>query len=295
MVLRGARTCGGRRGVRSPLARLRAARDMARAALTAPRQTIPRTWVLPLAARPSVDLGDWTLHVAYADRRDPQVLDTLVQRYSGFATAMARRLYRRGEPMDDLVQVSLEALMLSLQRFDPGRGTPFLAYATPTIQGTLRRHFRDTGWTLRVPRQVHDLAKPQRDAFDLLSQDLGRAPTLAEVADLMSVPLPDLEAAERAWHARSTTSIDSPDLDGGEPGHSLGHLDAGLVGTENRMALRRGLAQLGDDDVRLLSWYYFEEETQSRIAARLGCSQMQVSRLLGLAIQRLRPFLSPNL
>lgn len=295
MTLRGARTHAGRRGVRSPLARLRSARDLARAALTAPRQTVPRTWVLPFAACPSVDLGDWTLHVAYADRRDPGVLDTLVQRYSGFATATARRQYRRGEPMDDLVQVSHEALMLSLQRFDPGRGTPFMAYATPMIQGTLRRHFRDSGWALRVPRQVHELAKPQQDAFDLLSQDLGRAPTLAEVADLMSVPLRHLEAAERARHARSTTSIDSTDVDGGEPGPSLGHLDAGLVGAENRMALRRGLTQLGDDDVRLLSWYYFEEETQSRIAERLGCSQMQVSRLLARAIQRLRPFLSPSL
>ena len=104
-----------------------------------------------------------------------------------------------------------------------------------------------------------------------------------------------LEAAERARHARSTTSIGSTDVDGGEPGPSLGHLDAGLVGAEKGMALRRGLAQLGDDHVRLLSWYYFEEETQSRIAERLGCSQMQVSRLLALAIQRLRPFLSPNL
>ncbi len=295
MALRGARTHVGRRRVRSPLARLRAARDVARAALTAPRQTVPRTWVLPFAACPSVDLGDWTLHVAYADRRDPGVLDTLVRRYSGFATATARRQYRRGEPMDDLVQVSHEALMLSLQRFDPGRGTPFLAYATPMIQGTLRRHFRDTGWALRVPRQVHELAKPQQDAFDLLSQDLGRAPTLAEVADLMSVPLRHLEAAERARHARSMTSIDSTDVDGGEPEPSLGHLDARLVGAENRIALRRGLAQLGDDDVRILSWYYFEEETQSRIAERLGCSQMQVSRLLAQAIQRLRPFVSRNL
>ena len=295
MTLTSERTRVGRRRVRSPLARLRAARDDARAAVTAPRQPVPRAWVLPLAARPSVDLGDWTLHVAYADRRDPRVLDKLVRRYSGFATATARRQYRRGEPMDDLVQVSHEALMLSLQRFDPGRRIPFLAYATPVIQGTLRRHVRDTGWTLRVPRHVHDLARPQQDAFDLLSQDLGRAPTLAEVADLMSVPLPRLESAERARHARSTTSIDSPDVDGGEPGHSFGHVDAGLVGAENRMALRRGLAQLDDDDVRLLSWYYFEEETQSRIAERLGCSQMQVSRLLAHAIQRLRPFLSPNL
>ena len=260
-----------------------------------PRTPVPRSWLTPRASRPSVDLGLWTRHVAYADRRDPSELRALVERYSGFATATAKRHYRRGEPVDDLVQVSHEALMQALRRFDPTRGTPFLAYAAPTITGTLRRHFRDAGWALRVPRHVHELAKPQQDAVDLLSQDLGRTPTLAEVADFMGVPLDHLTSVERARHARSTTSIDSPDASSGEPVRAIGSNDAGLTGVENRMALRRGLAQLDDADVRLLTWYYFEEQTQSEIGQRLGVSQMQVSRLLGRAIQRLRPFLSSNL
>ena len=184
---------------------------------------------------------------------------------------------------------------MALRRFDPARGTPFLAFATPTIVGTLRRHFRDTGWALRVPRHVHEIAKPQQDTVDLLSQDLGRHPSLAEVADFMGVPLDQLASAEQARHARSTTSIDSPDPTAGEPARSIGTTDAGLAGVENRMALRRGLAQLADADVRLLTWYYFEEQTQSQIGERLGVSQMQVSRLLARAVQRLRPFLSPNL
>ena len=185
--------------------------------------------------------------------------------------------------------------MLALQRFDPSRGTPFLAYATPTIVGTLRRHFRDSGWALRVPRSVHELAKPQQDAMELLSHDLGRPPSLGEVADFMGLPLSQLEAVERARHARSMTSIDHPGASAGETPLGLSTVDADAAGVENLMGLRRGLAQLDPDDVRLLTWYYFEEQTQAQIGQRLGVSQMQVSRLLALAVQRLRPFLSPNL
>jgi RNA polymerase sigma-B factor len=275
--------------------RLRSARDRARAALTVPRVPAPRTWVAPRSARPAVDVGLWTVHVAYADRHEPQHLDRLVRRYSGFATATAKRHYRRGEPVDDLVQVSHEALMLALQRFDPSRGTPFLAYATPTIVGTLRRHFRDSGWALRVPRSVHELAKPQQDAIELLSQDLGRPPSLGEVADFMGLPLSQLETVERARYARSMTSIDHPGHSAGETPPSLSTVDADMAGVESLMALRRGLAQLDPDDVRLLTWYYFEEQTQAQIGRQLGVSQMQVSRLLARAVQRLRPFLSPNL
>jgi len=278
------------------LERLQAARDRARATVTLPRTTLPRRWVVARSARPSVDPDDWTFHVAYAARREPWVFDRLVDRYSGFATATARRQYEHGEPVDDLVQVSHEALMLALRRFDPGRGTPFLAFAAPTITGTLRRHFRDAGWALRVPRHVHELATPQRDAVDMLTQDLGRPPVLAEVADFLGVPVAQLAAADAARHARSTTSIDAPSPGGDEPGGDLlGGLDGGMARAENRTALRRGLANLAESDLRLLTWYYFEDETQSRIAQRLGCSQMQVSRLLAQAIQRLRPFLSPNL
>lgn len=240
-------------------------------------------------------MGLWTVHVAYADRHEPQHLDQLVRRYSAFATATAKRHYRGGEPIDDLVQVSHEALMLALRRFDPSRGTAFLAYATPTIVGSVRRHFRDSGWALRVPRSVHELAKPQQDAVELLSQDLGRRPSLAEVADFLGVPLAQVEVVERARRARSTTSIDHPGLANGETPPNLSTKDASMTGIENLVALRRGLAHLDREEVRLLTWYYFEEQTQSQIGRRLGVSQMQVSRLLARAVQRLRPFLSPNL
>jgi RNA polymerase sigma-B factor len=275
--------------------RLRSARDRARAALTVPRVRVPRAWIAPRSARPVVDVGLWTVHVAYADRHEPQDLDRLVQRYSAFATATAKRHYRGREPIDDLVQVSHEALMRALRQFDPSRGTPFLAYARPTIVGTVRRHFRDNGWALRVPRSVHELAKPQQDAVELLSQDLGRRPSLGEVADFMSLPLAQVEVVERARRARATTSIDHLGRALGETPPNLSTNEAGMTGVENMVALRRGLAHLDPDEVRLLTWYYFEEQTQSQIGRRLGVSQMQVSRLLARAVQRLRPFLSSNL
>jgi RNA polymerase sigma-B factor len=142
---------------------------------------------------------------------------------------------------------------------------------------------------------VHELAKPQQDAVDLLSQDLGRVPTLAEVADFLGVPLTQMEAVEGARHARSTTSIDAPGPAPGEAPPCLATTDAGLAGVENLIALRRGLARLDPEDVRLLTWYYVEEQTQTQIGRRLGVSQMQVSRLLARAVQRLRPHLSPAL
>jgi len=124
--------------------------------------------------RPAVDLPLWTVHVRYARRRDKRSLDQLVERYRAHAESQARRHYRRGEPIDDLTQVAFEALLLALRRFDPERRKPFLAFAKPTIVGSLRRHFRDAGWAIRVPRRVHELATPVRDAHELLTHDLGR-------------------------------------------------------------------------------------------------------------------------
>jgi RNA polymerase sigma-B factor len=277
-----------RRGRRALVAS-HAASDRARALLTIPADRVERRWLAGDAVRPAVDVELWDLHVRYGRDRDEAVLITLVDRYRPHAEALARRHYRRGEPIDDLTQVAYEALMLALRRFDPGMSKPFLGFAKPTIVGSLRRHIRDTGWAIRVPRRVHELASPVRDAQELLTHDLGRPPSPGEVADFIGVDEREVLEAMTAGDARMTTSLDAPDPASGlQAEQVIGRPDRGFVGIENRTALVQSLDRLSDDDRELLQMYFVEERTQSQIAEVLGCSQMQVSRLLRQAVRQLR-------
>ena len=277
-----------RRGRRA-LAASDVAFDRARALLTIPLDKVERRWLAGEALRPAVDGEMWALHVRYARDRDDDALAKLVERYRPHAEAQARRHFRRGEPIDDLTQVAYEALMQALRRFDPERSKPFLAFAKPTIVGSLRRHFRDTGWSIRVPRKVHELASPVRDAQELLTHDLGRSPSPGEIADFIGVDERDVLDAMQAEEARITTSLDAPDPASGlQAEQVIGRPDRGFVGIENRTALLQSLERLSDEDRELLQMYFVEERTQSQIADVLDCSQMQVSRLLRKAVRQLR-------
>ncbi len=274
---------------RKALDALGAAADKAQAMLTIPADRVDRTWWAGTATRPVVDTDVWLLHVRYARDRDEATLSTLVETYRSHAAAQARRHYRRGEPIDDLTQVSYEALVRALQRFDPARSKPFLAFAKPTIVGSLRRHFRDVGWAIRVPRRVHELASPVREATELLTHDLGRAPSSGEVADFIGVDEREVLEAMTAEDARATTSLDAPDLSSGlQADQVIGQNDRGFAGIENRTALLQSLEHLTGEDRELLQMYFMDERTQSQIAEVLGCSQMQVSRLLRKALRQLR-------
>jgi RNA polymerase sigma-B factor len=268
---------------------LSAASDRAHAMFTIPSDAVDRRWVDGRARRPAVDGALWALHVRYARQDDADALQALVENYRGHAEAQARRHYRRGEPVDDLTQVAYEALLLALKRFDPGRRTPFLAFAKPTIVGSLRRHFRDAGWAIRVPRRVHELSTPVRDAQELLTHDLGRPPSPGEIADFIGVDEHEVLEAFTAEDARVTTSLDASDPASGlQAEQVIGLPDRGFLGIENRTALRQSLELMSQADRDLLRQYFLEERTQSQIAETLQCSQMQVSRLLRKAIHRLR-------
>ncbi|HEY8545541.1 MAG TPA: sigma-70 family RNA polymerase sigma factor [Acidimicrobiales bacterium] len=275
--------------VRKSLARLRAAGDAALAVATVPRDAAPREHLVASETVPAVDPELWADHVLYHRRQDEAALGRLVEHYRSHAESQARRHYRRGEPLEDLTQIALEALLLALQRFDPDRRRPFLAFARPTMSGMIRRHFRDTGWSIRVPRRVHELATPMREARELLTHDFGREPTNAEVADFIGADETDILEVLNAEEARMPSSLDAVD-----PASQLqteqvvGRPDAGFSWIENRTALQQTLGMLSDDDRDLLRLYFIEEHTQTEIAEQLGCSQMQVSRLLARAIRRLR-------
>jgi RNA polymerase sigma-B factor len=277
------------RRARRALAALDESSDRALALLTIPTDQARRSWLAGTASRPAVDPELWALHVRYARQRDQGSLDALVRRYRPHAEAQARRHYRRGEPIDDLTQVALEALVLALQRFDPARRKPFLGFAKPTIVGSLRRHYRDVGWAIRVPRRVHELASPTRDATELLTHDLGRAPTPGEVADFLGLDEREVLEAMSAEEARTTSSLDAPDAATGlQTEQVVGRPDRGFAGIENRTALVQCLQLLSGDDRDLLQMYFVEERSQTQIAEKLGCSQMQVSRLLRKAVRHLR-------
>jgi RNA polymerase sigma-B factor len=261
------------------------ATDLATAVITIPRGT-GRDDPDPA---PAVEESLWLLHVRYARAREPEVLGALVEEYQAYAVSLARRLHRQGEPLEDLRQVALESLVVALQRFDPGRGIPFVAYATPTVVGAIKRHYRDHGWALRVPRAAHDLAPAARDAVDRLTAGLGRAPTVAEVAADIGVSEEELLLARSATRARSLISLDAPQrTEDGDRVMEIGEDDASFALAEGRVALEAALRRLGVRDRTVLGLYFFEGLTQSQIAARFGVSQMQVSRWIASSLARLR-------
>ena len=275
---------GCRRVARAELDRFQEQVDFVRA-----WQTVPRGLDASDSRRtPGVDVGVWLLHVRYARSRRPDLRAKLLEEYRGYAISLARRLHREGESLEDLTQVAMEALLVSIDRFDPARRIPFPALATPTIVGSLKRHYRDHGWSLRVPRMVHDLAAPARDAADRLTSRLGRFPTAPEVAAELGIDVEILLAAQEATYARSASSLDAPA--GGDERRSdvLGDADIGMASAENRVALRQAMQELSARERTILGMYYFEERSQSDIAASYGVSQMQVSRWLSGAIRRLR-------
>lgn len=268
-----------------PTAPLTDAEDQATVA-----RTVPRRGDGQAGADEGVDPEVWALHVRYQRTGDPADLAALVEEYRAYAASLARRLYREGVPLEDLRQVALEALVSALKRFDCERGIPFCGYASPTILGALKRHYRDHGWAIRIPRSLQDLAAPARDATERLSADLGRAPRLQEVADEVGVDLEQIRRLDTADHARRTSSLDAPRREG-EPAREVGVIDRDIDLAEDLIAVSEAVEVLDDRSREVLVLYFFEELTQTEIAERFGVSQMQVSRWIRSALDRLRSHL----
>ena len=227
---------------------------------------------------------------AYAETRDNSLRDQLVGAHLGLAEYLARRFANRGEPLDDLVQVASLGLIKAVDRFDPSRGVAFSTYATHTIVGELKRHFRDKGWAVRAPRRMQELYLSLGKVVAALGQELGRAPTIAELAAEVQVSEEEVLEALEAGQAYRSTSLDAPTgtEDGETLGARLGGEDASLEEAESRATLSPLLGQLGRRERLILHLRFFEGLTQSEIANRLGISQMHVSRLLARSVSRLR-------
>jgi RNA polymerase sigma-B factor len=220
-----------------------------------------------------------------------ELRDALVELHLPLVEHLARRFRNRGEPLDDLIQVATIGLIKSVDRFDPERGVEFSTYATPTIVGEIKRHFRDKGWAVRVPRRLQELRLSLTAATADLSQRQGRAPTVHELAEHLGLSDEDVLEGLESANAYSTLSLDAPDQgddDAPAVADSLGSEDEGLDGVEYRESLKPLLAQLPPREKKILLLRFFGNMTQSQIAEQVGISQMHVSRLLARTLAQLR-------
>jgi RNA polymerase sigma-B factor len=212
----------------------------------------------------------------------------------GLAHQLARRFANRGETHDDLVQVASLALVRSAERFDPERGIMFSTFAASSIIGELKRHFRDRGWAVRAPRRLQELLLEIGSTVDRLNQELGRAPTVPELANAINASEADVLEALEAGQSYRTSSLDAPQHDGRSMAESVGSEDAGFNGVENHSALAKALASLSERDRTVVRLRFVDGLSQSDIAAQLGVSQMQVSRLLAASLRQLRANIDPG-
>ncbi len=206
------------------------------------------------------------------------------------AEFLARRFSHRGEPADDLRQVALVGLLKAVERFEPDRGLQFSSFATPTITGELKRHFRDRGWAVRVPRRVQELHLELDRTVADLSQELGRSPTPAEIAQRAGVLEEEVLESMEAGSLYRLASLDSrrsDDDSARSPVQRLGELDHELGAVENRVAVEAMLALLPEREQKIVYLRFFEGLTQSEIAEQIGISQMHVSRLLVRSLETL--------
>jgi RNA polymerase sigma-B factor len=220
-----------------------------------------------------------------------QAREELVRMHLPLVEYLARRFRNRGEPYDDLVQVATIGLIKSVDRFDTERGVAFSTYATPTIVGEIKRHFRDKGWTIRVPRRLQELKLALTKATADLAQRNGRAPTVGELAAYLELSEDEILEGMESANAYSAMSLDAPDgADADSPSVAdfLGIEDDALEGVEYRESLKPLLERLAPREKRILMLRFFGDQTQSQIAQELNISQMHVSRILTRTLAQLR-------
>jgi len=241
---------------------------------------------------------DRRLLAQYHRGGDPAARDALVERFLPLARQLARRYQRGGEPLDDLVQVASLGLLKAIDRFDPDRETAFSSFAVPTILGELKRHFRDKGWSVRVPRDLQELAVKVDRVGEQLSRELGRAPTPAEIGESVGASTEQVLEAREASAAYRAVSLDRPrdeeDDESGGIADSVGIEDPGFSVAEDAATVERLMRVLSDREREVLRLRFEEDLTQSEIGMRVGVSQMHVSRLIRQSVARLREAAGPS-
>jgi RNA polymerase sigma-B factor len=248
----------------------------------------PRLASCPAGSRA---LRERALFERHAQRRDPPTRGALVERFLPLARSLARRYEHPGEPLDDLFQVASLALVMAIDRYDPDRGYAFTSFAVPTIVGELKRHLRDRTWVVRPPRELQELTLRLDRATRTLAQTLDRAPTVRELARTVGTDEEHVVEALQARAGRSALSMQAPGLEedrGPALEDELGGEDDGYARAESRAMLDRLMTLLPARDRDVLRLRFGADLTQAEIAALLGVSPMQVSRIIRQGIARMR-------
>ncbi|MGI5939580.1 MAG: SigB/SigF/SigG family RNA polymerase sigma factor [Thermoleophilia bacterium] len=251
---------------------------------------------LPRYTRPLAEVSERELLVLMRDHHDRQARDELITRYLPLVKSLAHRFARRGQALEDLVQVGSIGLIKAVDRFDMERGVELSTYATPTILGEIKRYFRDKGWAVKVPRTLQDLNVRLNKVIEQLTVELHHAPTIAELAAATGVSEEEVIEALESGRAYSSVSIYSGSVN--EDDESLELLDCLGVEEdayevfEQRRVLAPAMERLNPRERLILHLRFFEGLTQTQVAARIGISQMHVSRLIRKSIDNLRQFMA---
>jgi RNA polymerase sigma-B factor len=237
-------------------------------------------------------IDDAHLLQRYHEHGDVRARQELIERHVAFVRRLAQRYARRGEQLDDLTQVGCVGLIKAIDRYDGGYGASLTTYAAPNILGEIKRHFRDRGWSVRVPREIQELNVRLQKTMDELTTKFGRSPSVEELAAASGATTEQVLEALESSTAYSTLSLSEPtggeDADAPGPMDVVGTADEEFERTEERMTLATGIKRLPPREQSILHLRFFEGLTQSEIAQRIGISQMHVSRLIRDSLERIR-------
>jgi RNA polymerase sigma-B factor len=233
------------------------------------------------------------LFAEFAATRSPRLRDELVVMHLNVVRFLAAKFANRGEPLDDLIQVGCVGLLKSVDRYDPHRGVEFITYAMPTIVGEIKRHFRDKGWAMRVPRRLQELSLAVNRESERMAMEFGRSPSVGEIAKRLQASCEDIVEAQELAGAHTVLSLDAPApadarSNAGTLGERLGGQDARIGLVDDRAFLTRACRRLDPNERMVIRLRFFAELPQVEVARRMGVSQMQISRLQQRAMLKLR-------
>lgn len=234
----------------------------------------------------------------YKEEGDMDAREKLVMSHLNLVRFLANKFKNRGEPLDDLVQVGYLGLLKAIDRFDPSRGLEFTTYATPTILGEIKRHFRDKGWSVRVPRRLQELSAKVNQATDTLTTQLQRSPTIEEVADYLDASVDEVLEAMESSSAYSSVPLEGTGSSEGEDAPSIidryASEDNELSFTDDRLVIEEALQSFSPREREVIELRFLKGMTQIEIAQQLGISQVQVSRLLRRTLKKIQDKIDPE-